>query len=53
MMGRHQLGLDLQAREVETIVAWLAALTGELPRNQIGEPALPKSSATTPAPDPT
>jgi cytochrome c peroxidase len=49
MMGKHQLGLDLSAHEVEAIVAWLGALTGELPRDYIREPALPPSSATTPA----
>lgn len=28
-MGRHQLGLDLEAEEVESIAAWLGTLSGE------------------------
>jgi cytochrome c peroxidase len=53
MMGKHQLGLDLAASEVDAIVAWLRCLTGELPAAYIAEPELPGSSPTTPAPDPT
>jgi cytochrome c peroxidase len=30
-MGKHQLGLDLAADEVASIVSWLKSLTGEIP----------------------
>ena len=52
MMGRHQLGLDLQKREVDAIVTWLNSLTGDLPTAYIAAPELPKNSPTTPRPDP-
>jgi len=41
MMGRYQLGLDLSEDEVTSIVTWLNALTGDLPRDYIAPPALP------------
>lgn len=41
VMGRHQLGLDLAPGEINAIVAWLGALTGELPSAYIKEPARP------------
>lgn len=41
MMGSHQLGLELSDTEVNSIVAWLESLTGELPKAYIAEPALP------------
>lgn len=46
MMGRHQLGLDLSEAEVESIVTWLGALTGELPKAYIARPQLPESPAS-------
>lgn len=51
-MGRYQLGLDLSAEEVTSIVTWLKALTGELPQAYIAAPVLPKSARGTPRPDP-
>ena len=51
-MGRYQLGLDLSADEVTSIVTWLKSLTGELPRAYIAAPLLPKSGRETPRPDP-
>jgi cytochrome c peroxidase len=39
-MGKHQLGLDLSADEVTSIVAWLKSLTGKLPSEYIAAPAL-------------
>ena len=51
-MGKYQLGLDLTDVEVESIVTWLKSLTGELPTAYIAAPTLPKSSASTPRPDP-
>lgn len=41
LMGRHQLGLDLTADEVAALVAWLSALTGDLPTEYIRKPELP------------
>lgn len=52
-MAKHQLGLSLSDREVSAIVAWLGSLTGQFPEEYIKAPALPASSAETPAPDPT
>jgi len=51
-MGRYQLGLDLNANEVTSIVTWLNALTGDLPKAYIAAPTLPKSARETPRPDP-
>ena len=51
-MGRHQLGLQLAESEVSAIIAWLDSLTGTLPERYAAAPALPPSSATTPAPLP-
>lgn len=50
-MGYHQLGLELRADEISSIVAFLRALTGDPVRVEV--PALPKSTAATPRPDPT
>ena len=41
LMGRHQLGVDLTDAEVGSIVAFLGALTGELPADYIREPVMP------------
>jgi cytochrome c peroxidase len=41
MMGRYQLGLDLSDEEVSSIVTWLGALTGDLPRDYVAPPVLP------------
>lgn len=41
LMGKHQLGLDLADDEIGSVVAWLNALTGDLPADYIREPALP------------
>ena len=41
LMGRHQLGIELSAREVNAIVAWLGSLTGEISASYIAPPALP------------
>lgn len=40
-MGRHQLGMDLGDAEVDAIVAFLGAMTGELPAAYIARPAIP------------
>jgi cytochrome c peroxidase len=50
MMGKHQLGLELSDAEVTAIVAWLGALTGELPKEYIAPPSLPGLAASKPEP---
>lgn len=41
MMGKHQLGVELSDEEIQSIVTWLGALTGDIPTAYIAEPALP------------
>ena len=50
VMGTSQLGAQLTAEEIDTIVAFLDTLTGEQPR--ITYPILPPSVALTPQPEP-
>jgi cytochrome c peroxidase len=47
-MADHQLARTLRKEETDSIVAFLKALTGELPAEYIKEPALPKSTGKTP-----
>ncbi len=51
-MAKHQLGKKLTHAEVGKIIAFLNALTGELPKDYIRPPKLPASTASTPKPDP-
>ena len=51
LMGKHQLGLALKDAEVTSIVAFLGALTGDVPADLAKVPELPKSSKTTPKAD--
>lgn len=53
MMAEYQLGRDLPPAEISSIVAFLGALTGQIPTELIKAPELPKSTAKTPKPDPT
>jgi cytochrome c peroxidase len=41
MMGKHQLGLELSASEIASIITWLKSLTGEIPHDYIAKPVLP------------
>ena len=50
-MADHQLARTLSKEETDSIVAFLKALTGELPTEYIKEPPLPKSTGRTPKPD--
>ncbi|WP_438005326.1 cytochrome c peroxidase [Sorangium sp. So ce321] len=50
LMGKHQLGKDLNHTQVEQIVVWLKSLTGELPKEHITKPELPESGPNTPKP---
>ncbi len=52
MMAEHQLGKTPTDDQVKSVVAWLGALTGEIPKDYIKQPTLPPSTATTPKPDP-
>lgn len=49
-MAQYQLGKKLSGEQVESIVAWLKSLTGELPVDYIKEPQLPNSTSRTPKP---
>lgn len=42
MMGKHQLGLELGAEEIASIVTWLKSLTGSLPGDYIKRRTLPE-----------
>jgi cytochrome c peroxidase len=44
-MGEYQLAKTLKADEVASIIAFLKALTGEVPAEYIRKPELPKSVA--------
>jgi cytochrome c peroxidase len=50
-MAEYQRGKKLSERQIGDIVAFLGALTGELPGEFIKEPVLPKSTAATPRPE--
>ncbi|MCC6648929.1 MAG: c-type cytochrome [Polyangiaceae bacterium] len=52
LMAHHQLGRELSDADVASVVTFLKALTGELPKELITAPELPKSTAKTPKPDP-
>ncbi|HOK46089.1 MAG TPA: cytochrome-c peroxidase [Bryobacteraceae bacterium] len=49
-MAEYQLGKAVTRAEVESVVAFLKALTGELPAEYIQAPALPPSTPQTPKP---
>ena len=49
-MAIHQRGEKLTDAQVKSIEAWMNSLTGPLPSSYIQPPALPKSTAQTPAP---
>lgn len=51
-MAKHQLGKNLSAEEIGSIIAFLESLSGELPKNYIAKPELPPSGPNTPQPDP-
>lgn len=53
LMAYHQLGKELKKEEIDSIVAFLKTLTGQIPEEYIAEPQLPPSTDKTPKPDPT
>ena len=50
IMGKYQLGRELSDAQVADIIAFLDALTGEIPHEYIALPELPESGPDTPAP---
>lgn len=50
LMAEYELGKNLSAAEVSSIVTWLKTLTGEIPADYVKPPALPPSTAKTPKP---
>jgi cytochrome c peroxidase len=51
LMAEYELGLELKPAQIEAIVTFLNALTGELPADYIRPPELPASTEKTPKPD--
>ncbi len=49
-MGDYQLGKQLDQAQVNSIVTFLKALTGEVPADYVKKPALPASTPQTPKP---
>jgi len=52
LMGYHQIGVTLEPGQIEDLVAFLGALTGEIDPVYIARPTLPESGPETPKPDP-
>jgi len=50
-MAEYQLGKNLTNEQVNSIVTWMKALTGEMPAEYVKPPAMPKSTSKTPKPD--
>jgi cytochrome c peroxidase len=52
LMGKHQLGKDLNEKDVASIIAFLKTLTGDLPpAAMIAKPELPAGGPKTPKPE--
>ena len=47
MMGRHQLGIELETREVKAIAAWLRSMTGKIDPVYAEAPTLPEGGPST------
>ena len=52
MMAKHQLGRELSAAQLTSLVTFLKALSAQPQERWLKTPELPKSSASTPKPDP-
>lgn len=50
MMAVHQLGKELDAKQVESILAWFGALTGEVDATYTAKPELPADAPPADAP---
>jgi eukaryotic-like serine/threonine-protein kinase len=51
LMARHQIGKELTDAQIDLIVSWLGALTGDVPTDYIQKPDLPPSTKQTPPAD--
>ncbi len=51
-MADHQLGKEVTDKQVDAVIAFLKALTGDLPKDYIARPELPPNGPKTPKPDP-
>ena len=51
LMAERQLGKEISAGDVDSIVSFLEALTGEIPGDYIAKPELLASGPDTPGPD--
>ena len=47
-MADYQVGKTLSDAEIQSIVIWMKALTGEIPADYIKQSELPKSTDKTP-----
>jgi cytochrome c peroxidase len=47
-MARHQLGKQLDAEQVDLLVAFLESLTGRVDADYVARPTLPESGPETP-----
>lgn len=52
IMASLQSGKELKDSEVKAVVAFLDTLTGDIPKDLVAKPELPKSGPKTPKPDP-
>jgi cytochrome c peroxidase len=50
-MAEYQLGKQITPSEAASILTWMKSLTGELPREYVQPPVLPKSTNKTPKPE--
>lgn len=50
-MSEYQVGKQLSTEQIQSIITWLKALTGEVPAEYIKEPKLPESTPKTPKPE--
>jgi len=50
IMGKHQLGRELDAEQVRLLRAFLESLTGRIPEGYIARPEMPQSGPDTPQP---
>jgi len=50
-MSEYQVGKKLTTEEIQSIITWLKALTGEVPADYIRPPKLPDSTSKTPKPE--
>ncbi len=53
LMARHQLGKEIADTDVASLVAFLKALTGEIPKDYIAEYKIPDAIPEAPKPGPT